>query len=647
MKNLFKEPGQIKSRSYKVSSKKDALVFDLDNILKNNNVQGKIEDPIPSRRLIILALGIPVVILGIALRLFQLQIIHGNYNLSLADENRIRIETTRAARGIIYDRDKKPLIDNLPSFDLVMIPADLPRNETERNQIFKKVRHSTSVPVKKMNQIIAKKGNGYKDPVLLQENISRKEALILETKFAQLPGIRVEKNPIRRYLNSDLYSHLIGHTGKINEQEYEQNKDEYTPNDYIGKTGLEKSYENILKGKHGKRQVEVDSVGKIAKVISEVEAVAGHNLILTIRTDFEEKMTKALAAGIARAGSQSGVAIALNPQNGEVMGMVSWPNFDNNLFAKGISKKEYTDLSNDPRKPLFNRAINGTYPPGSTIKPLTAAAALEGNVINEWTTVNCKGKIDVENQYNKNIVYRFLCWLHSGHGIVDVKKAIAQSCDVFFYTVSGGFKNFKGLGLEKLRHFFEEFGLGQKTTIDLPNESEGIVPDENWKREVKSEPWYIGDIYHMAIGQGDLLVTPLQLINATAAIANGGTLYKPQLVYQIRDNHDRVIKDFKKQILNQNFISKENLQIVREGMHQTVLSGSARNIGSIGVDIAGKTGTAQYANNQREHAWFTAFAPYENPEIALVVLVEGGGEGHKTAVPIAREILQWYFANKR
>ncbi|MFC1651764.1 penicillin-binding protein 2 [Patescibacteria group bacterium] len=647
MANPFKQSGVVRDKNLKVQrSGKEINIFEAETHTDNEDVQAKLEEPLSKKRVVLFSLVIPIVLILLAGRLFQLQILDGKYLLSLAEKNRIRTEIERPARGIIYDRNKEPLIKNSPSFDIVIVPSDLPKEEIKREKIYKKIDRISGVSIKKLRKIVNKKGTGFQDPVPVRENIPRKEALVMETKFSEIAGVRVEKNPTRHYLSGESFSHLIGYIGKINEQELENNKQDYAPNDYIGKIGLENSYEQTLKGKHGKKQVEVDSFGKTAKVISETSPVSGQNLILTIRKDLQEKMTEALQKGINSSYSQGGVAIAMNPKDGQVLGMVSLPDFDNNLFAEGISSKDYKSLSEDPTKPLFNRAINGTYPAGSVIKPFTASAGLEENVIDEWSTVSCKGTLDVENQYNPDIIYNFLCWLKSGHGLMNVRTAIEKSCDIFFYTVAGGFENFKGLGLEKLRHYFDAFGLGKKTEIDLPNETEGTIPDENWKREVKNEPWYIGDTYHMAIGQGDLLTTPLQIVNATSAVANGGTLFKPQLVYQVQDKNDKVKQDYKAKILNKNFVSDENLRIVQEGMRQVITSGTARNLGGISVSVAGKTGTAQYANNQKEHAWFTAFAPYEDPEICLVVLVEGGGEGNEVAVPVAQEILKWYFKNK-
>jgi penicillin-binding protein 2 len=336
----------------------------------------------------------------------------------------------------------------------------------------------------------------------------------------------------------------------------------------------------------------------------------------------------------------------MNPQTGEILSLVSIPNFDNNLFAAGIKPDQYSELINDDRQPLFNRAVSGTYSNGSTMKPVVAAAGLQEGVISAGSTVTCHGEIDVPNQYNPSIVYSFPCWLKSGHGTLSVEGAIAQSCDVFFYTVSGGNGDIQGLGAERLARYMHLFGLGEKSGIDLPNENEGLAPTPGWKQAAKGETWYQGDTYHMGIGQGDVLTTPLQVLNYTACFANGGTFYQPQLARQIINSDGKIVRDFRPIIKRQNFIKPDNIEVVRQGMRQTVTSGTAKILSSISVPVAGKTGTAEVVAGGEMQAWFTCFAPYDNPQIALTVLLEKGGEGSDYAVPVAKRILDYYFKNK-
>jgi len=335
--------------------------------------------------------------------------------------------------------------------------------------------------------------------------------------------------------------------------------------------------------------------------------------------------------------------LAIDPRNGGILALVSIPSFDNNLFAQGISKKELTDLEKDPNEPFLNRALLGQYPPGSVIKPLIAAAALEEKIISPYQSINCTGAITIFNEYNPEIVYRFPDW--KTHGLTNIIKAIAQSCNVFFYTVGGGYNDIEGLGVDRIKKYLEYFGLGEETGIDLPNEEKGLIPDEEWKKMAKQgEEWYLGDTYHLSIGQGDILVTPLQMAMALSSIANGGILYQPQITDKIIDLDGNLVKNISTKIIKKDFINLDNIKVVQEGMRQAVIDGSAVSLSSLSIDVAGKTGTAQFGNKGETHAWFIGYAPYENPEIVIAVLVEAGGEGHKSAVPVAKEILKWYFS---
>jgi penicillin-binding protein 2 len=322
--------------------------------------------------------------------------------------------------------------------------------------------------------------------------------------------------------------------------------------------------------------------------------------------------------------------------------MVSIPSYDNNKFSQGIKAEDYEAILNDEENPMLNRAISGIYPSGSIIKPVIAAAGLDQGVISEDTTINDPGEIKIGE-------WVFPDW--KNHGIVDVKKAIAVSCNVFFYAIGGGWENIKGLGVDLIDQYLDRFGFGKTSGIELTGEAEGNIPTPEWKEEVKGEPWYLGDTYHLAIGQGDFLVTPLQMANALVGIANGGTLYKPHFVSKVIDPEGNTVKEFDAEVLSDSLVDNDySIEVVRQGMRQSVDSdtGSSRQLQDLPVSAGGKTGTAQYdaSDLERYHAWFTAFAPYDNPEIAIVVLVEKGGEGNEVAEPVANEILKYYFENK-
>jgi penicillin-binding protein 2 len=354
-------------------------------------------------------------------------------------------------------------------------------------------------------------------------------------------------------------------------------------------------------------------------------------------------------------GKRKAAAIALNPKNGEVLALLSLPGFDNNLFAQGIKPEEYRQLINDTNLPLFNRAISGMYPPGSTVKPMVAAAGLEEGVIDESTTIVDRGVLVIPNQFDPSKSFDFYGWKRDGLGPMNVRNAIAQSSDIYFYTVGGGHPNssIKGLGAEKLAEYYRKFNLGKLTGIDLQGEKPGLVADPQWKANYFKEDailshWYLGDTYHISIGQGDMLATPLQVAEWTAVIANNGVGYKPKVLKAIRDSTGKTILENQPEVLVEKFLTDDNLKIVQEGMRQVVLAGSARQLVDLPISAAGKTGTSQFdgSDPKKTHAWFTAYAPFEDPQIVITVLVEAGGEGHAVAVPVVKQILQWWAENR-
>jgi penicillin-binding protein 2 len=448
-------------------------------------------------------------------------------------------------------------------------------------------------------------------------------------------------------------------------------KQGYDPEDRIGLSGLEYTYEDKLRGRKGQKTIEVDVAGREIRTIGRArQPVPGQSMRLTLDLDLQEFIQAELGEAMRQAASplvrtSSAVAIVTQVNSGQVLAMVSLPAFDNNLFAQGISAKEFVRLNTDPSHPLLNHAIAGQYPPGSTFKLVPAAAALEEEVITPWTTITCpagSGILLLPNKYypdNPALAQPFYCWTHEwgyGHGPMQFLSALAESCDIYFYLVGGGMLDqFEGLGLERLRTYAQAFGYGAPTGIDLPAEAAGLVPGEKWKRINYGERWTTGDTYNMSIGQGSVLATPLQVVQATAAVANGGTLYQPQIVYQFLDQDENVIRTQDPQVSSQLPISQENLALVRQGMRKAVTDGTAEWMAvGAGLEVAAKTGTAEFCEAYPEcldedgtiattHAWFTAFAPYKDPEIAVVVFIYGGGEGAVTAMPVVAEILNYYF----
>lgn len=575
-------------------------------------------------------------------RLWILQVIQGDYNKTLAEGNRIRSRSVTAARGLIYDRNRVVLARNIPDFTLMVYPADVPKKEEERDEFYHKVAEVSNLSFDEVKKKVEDNKDKYLEGIILKESLTHEEALILEEKTANLKGLTVEKRSTRGYITEIALGHILGYVGDINEEEYNNNPN-YNLTDKIGKTGIEKYYEDKLKGIDGKEQIEVDSAGRLQKIIAKRDSLAGDSLILSIDSDLQRKAKEYLDAQLRMQNLNRGVVIISDPRNGEILSIVSEPSYDNNVFVNPALKSIYNDLLNDPSRPLFNRAISGVYPSGSSIKPVVAAAALQEGVVsvNDW--IIDEGFIEVPNQYDPNIIYRFVDW--AAHGGVNVTKALAESCNVFFYTVGGGFDRIQGLGIERLDKYFKLFGLGEKTGIDLDGEAKGLVPDPTWKQENKREPWVLGDTYHLSIGQGDLEVTPLQVNNYTAAIANSGVLYKPRLAKALVSAADNKVNEISPEVLRDNFISSSALAVVRQGMRACVTGGSCDKLAALPVSSAGKTGTAQSGKvNDPDFGWYTGFAPYENPQVAITVLVENGGEGYVSAEPVALNILNYYFS---
>jgi penicillin-binding protein 2 len=616
-----------------------------------------------------------LVLLVFAFQMWRLQIVEGEHYQVLADRNRFRLLSIKAARGVIYDRNGRILVRNIPSFSVTIIPAYLSEDEQEEMAVFSRLsallsreqgtkeqgtRESAPLrPCDLATLVDEAHDTAPYRPLTIKTNVDRDTVFIIEEEHLDLPGVLVEIDAVRQYTTGALTSHILGYMGPIPGEQAEAYTDRgYDPNnDKVGLTGVELTFEEELCGTKGYKYAEVDVAGREIRAVGDPQPpTPGHNLILTVDLDLQQFTEDVLRRGMEEVGSESGVAITMNPQTGEILSFVSLPNYDNNLFASGISPEDWAWLTEDPGKPLVNHAITGQYPPGSTFKIVPAAAALQEGVINRRTTLTCQGTLWLPNKYfpdDPELAQPFYCWIHKYdriHGALNIIQGIAYSCDIFFYQIAGGFKEFQGLGLERLAEYAHAFGLGQPTGIDLPGEESGLVPTQKWKRINYAESWATGDTYNLAIGQGFILVTPLQLLNAAAAVANGGTLYRPQLVYQVANADGQVIRSFAPEILGQVPVSEENLAIVREGLQAAVEWGTGWGARLEGVTVAGKTGTAEFPGPPVDdeghlptHAWFTAFAPVEEPEIALVIFVAGGGEGTATAVPIATEILRYYF----
>ena len=598
--------------------------------------------------------GIALAILIV--RLFALQIIAGNDNLALANGNRIRERVARAPRGLIYDRNNVVLARNQASYDVTVVPQLLPKNTDARAAEYARIASiigmsPADVQAKAEASCAHQIDDCMRSPVsqLIMTALPRDNALLVEQSSAALPGFSLDVNPIREYGDNNVLSAFLGYTGRINDKEATADSS-YGPTDLIGKLGLEKQYESALRGQNGGERTEVDATGRAVKVLANREVVPGNNLVLSIDLKLQQKLAESINKQMTLSGAKRAAGVALNPKTGEVLAAVSLPSYDNNQFSRGISQNDYQKLLNDPGQPLFNKVISGAYPSGSIIKPLGASAALQEGVITSSTTINDTGQLDVVNPYDASVHYIYKGWEHSGLGVVNLFSAIARSSDIYFYTISGGFTNFKHfLGVDKLTTYYQKFGLGSPTGVDMPGETAGRVPTPEWKKKFSGQSWFTGDTYNISVGQGDLLVSPLQMASALGAVANGGTLYVPHFVSQILDANGKTVQQTKPEIIRKDFISGQNLSLVREAMVQTVTNPSGTACcfitRDVPVSVAGKTGSAETDpnNNVLPHSWFEAFAPVNDPQIVMVVLLEKSGEGAEFAVPATRETLAWYF----
>lgn len=649
-------------------------------------------------RVLVLGLLILGLFAGFGRQLWYMQFVRGAEYRRRAEWQSTRRVVMPAPRGVIYDRSGEQLVRNVPSFYVTVVPGYLPDDEHKAQDVLIRLAVLLDLPYTTADggrdtdesrpglretmldrlddwlvDFSAEQGQGdalrrglreirdvapYR-PLVIRRNVERKKALLVAQEASNLPGISVEVEAMRDYPYGSLLSQVLGYQQPIPAGKEEEYREEgYDPaTDRVGTAGIEATYEEVLRGQKGERIVEEDVLGRVLRVVEEREVpMPGANVYLALDVDLQRAAEKALEHGLRRANSPRGAAIAMNPQTGEVLAMVSLPTYDDNIFVHGVSERDL-ERWNDPHRPLINHAISDALPPGSVFKVVIASAALQEEVLTPRTHLNCPGRIVVPNKYYPNDPGRaqpFYCWNEAGHGTLNVVGGIAQSCDIFFYKVGGGFEEteFEGLGVERIAEYARLFGLGEPTGVELPAESPGLVPTSEWKRHTYGESWSTGDTYNLSIGQGFLEVTPLQMLNVINVVASGGTLPRPQIVHHVTDAQGDIIQPFEPEIIRTLPIGKEHLALVRQGMEEAVAHGTAAKRGQIeGLRIAGKTGTAQFCDDimcgvgfeQPEHAWFAAFAPVENPEISVIVFLYNGGEGSVTAVPVAREILAHYF----
>ena len=577
-----------------------------------------------NRRLRVLGILMVLVIAVLIGRAGYLQIYEGEYYAGLADGNRIRIIPAVAPRGTFYDRNGQLLVTNRPGFTVSLLPLTSPIKE----EVIERLSALVHVPVEDIKAKIA--GHSGFDPIRIKADVTPDIVSIIEEQKELYPGVMIENTPIRDYVLKQEGAHTFGYVSEINDEELKEKKaDGYKSGDIIGKFGLEKIYDVYVRGEDGGDQVEVDVSGKPVKRLGRKVPVPGDDLVLTIDKDLQTAAEKAVDDRLAAIHASAAAAVVLNPQTGEVLAMVSRPAFDPNLFAHGISSKDWAKLNNNPFHPMDNKTISGEYPPGSTFKIVTGTAALtEGKVAPEEKIFDSghhwiipKGNAEGE-----------------ALGWINFQEALAHSDNVYFYEMGNR------LGIDLLEKYARMFGLGQRTGIDLPYEAKGLVANREYKKKnFEDGDWYLSETFDAAIGQGFNLVTPLQAAMVMGQIAADGKRYKPHLVSRIQTQDGDVIKEFQPELLSELQVPANVIKLVQEGLHDVTKFGTAAStFRGFPVDIAGKTGTAENSQG-RDHGWFVAYGPFDNPNIVVAVIVEQGGFGSQSAVPIGREILEAAF----
>ncbi|WP_025323937.1 penicillin-binding protein 2 [Deferrisoma camini] len=577
-----------------------------------------------------------VVLLG---RLAYLQIWQGARYRYLSENNRIRVERIPAPRGMMFDRNGEILADVRAAFEALVVPSEVPAGETELGAWLERVSEILGMPSAEIRRVLEGNRPARWEPRFLSR-ITRAQMARLEAHRLELPGMLVRARPVRHYPQGPLFGPVLGYVGEVSARELGSDAfAEYAAGDVIGRAGVERTWEATLRGTPGGQQVEVDVRGRELRVLAERPPKAGRNLVLALDRRLQEAAREAL-------GDRVGAVAVVDVRTGDVLALVTSPSLDPNELVRGVSAQRWKEIVSDPLHPLQNRAVSGQYPPGSTFKVAVALAGLAEGVITPRTRVYCSG------------AYRFAgrdyrCWKKAGHGWVDLKRALVESCDVYFYQLG------LDLGVDQIARWASELGLGKETGVDLPGERPGLLPTRAWKRRARGKPWYAGETLSVAIGQGYVLTTPLQMAAAMAAVAHPqGIRFRPRLVTRIEDPAGRVLHTLPPEEVGRLPFSLAQLSLVRKALRQVVAGahGTARRADVEGFPVAGKTGTAQVVKlpsernlpieqipwEHRDHAWFTGYAPADDPRIAFAVLVEHGGHGGSAAGPVAARVVEAY-----
>ena len=597
-----------------------------------------------NRRLAILVGFVIILTLLLLGRLLQLQILNYDHYTTLSEKNRVNIVPIPPTRGLIYDRNGILLAQNIPTFMLEVVTEHVENVDAMLAQL-KQLVNLSDRDIKRFKRQDRRKRDFESIP--LRYRLTEDEVARLSVNQFRLPGVHIKAELARHYPLGNLTSHVAGYVGRISEKDLRRMKNfsQYRASSHIGKVGIEKSYEELLHGKIGLQRVESNAQGRIINVLERTLPVPGKTLYLNIDVNLQAVAEKAF-------GEDNGAVVALDPNNGAVLTMASIPTYDPNQFIHGLESEEFKKLSKSPRRPLFNRALRGQYPPGSTLKPLIGLAGLELDEVSAYNPIACKGWYTIEDDIDQR---KYRDWKRGGHGKTNLIDAIAESCDIYFYDLS------YRLGIDRIFQYLSAFGLGKKTGIDIEGELVGIIPSKDWKMKTYHELWYPGETLINGIGQGYTLSTPLQLASFTATLSQYGKHYKPRILKSTQDPKTMVLQQIEPQAYpDVHKISKKNWDTIINSMKKVVhgVKGTGRSISyGLKYKMAGKTGTSQVfgikegeryderkiAKKLRDHALFIAFAPADNPKIAVAVIVENGGGGGTTAAPIARKIIDYYL----
>lgn len=586
------------------------------------------------RRAVLLYAILAVAFLGLGARLIYLQILHGERYTFLSENNRIRLKRVPGTRGMVLDRQGQLLVDSRPSFDLFFVPEDSDAPQSTLRLLARYLEWDESELLKTFED---NKSRAAFDEITLGRDVEWSTIVAVETHQLDLPGVTLRARPRRNYADGPAAAHVLGYLGEINPKQLKTFKEQgYGIGDEIGQYGLERRWEEVLHGQSGGQQVEVDALGRRVRVLHEVTDVPGYTVHLTLDRRLQQTAFEAL-------NGKQGTIVAIDVSNGAILAMASTPAFDPNNFARGIKSDEWRALIQDRLRPLSNRSTQGQYPPGSTFKIIMSIAALEEGVINPEASISDPGYFPFGNR-------SFRDWKEGGHGAVNFHRAIVISCDTYFYQLG------PKLGVDRIAKWARAFGLGEKSGVALDDERGGTIPDTAWKMKRYRQPWFPGETVSVAIGQGYVTVTPLQLANMMAAVANGGKLYRPRIVSKVESVDGAIVRDYGPELIRKIELKPDTLKRVHAALADVVKAGTGGMARSTLVEIAGKTGTAQvvemkggYVKSQqltyfnRDHAWFVSYAPVDSPQIAIAVLVEHGGHGGDAAAPMAKKVYEKFI----